>query len=57
MAKTKQEWVCPKCGNRVVLFVPPTDTPSCENFEKHHSTRYTPMELRSDDTETLTKEQ
>jgi DNA-directed RNA polymerase subunit RPC12/RpoP len=39
----KQAYVCPKCGNRVVVFLTPTAPPSCENYEKHHSTRYVEM--------------
>jgi DNA-directed RNA polymerase subunit RPC12/RpoP len=48
MAKTKQEWMCPKCGNRVLLFIKPLMTPNCRNYEKHHSTRYTEMRLVND---------
>jgi DNA-directed RNA polymerase subunit RPC12/RpoP len=43
MGKKAQAYVCPKCGNRVVVFLTPTAPPSCENYEKHHSTRYVEM--------------
>lgn len=41
--KTKSVWKCPKCDNKVTLFVRPSEAPICTN-PKAHSTAVIAME-------------
>lgn len=45
MKKQGQVYVCPKCGNKVELFVTPTEPPNCANHDAHKTRRYIEMEL------------
>lgn len=47
VAKSKNSWRCPKCGNVVGSDIDPQymKTPVCNDFVKHHSRKQFEMEL------------